>query len=78
MQCVCMMRVYDCEKERESVCLTSVVDSGDGVSIEHAVEEGIGVFRELRDDKDRGGSNIHHKAQYSTHTHTRSKTRVVA
>lgn len=34
--------------------LTFVVDSGDGVSIEHAVEEGIGVFRKLRDDKDRG------------------------
>lgn len=29
-----------------------VVNSGDGVSIEHAVEEGVGVFRELYEDGD--------------------------
>lgn len=45
---------YITQSDRDSVCLTFVVDSGDGVSIEHAVEEGIGVFRELRDNKDRG------------------------
>ncbi len=72
--CVC---VYVCVSERES--LTSVVDSGDGVSIEHAVEEGVGVFRELRDDKERGGLNIHHKPQYTqtrTHTHTHTHNAV--
>lgn len=49
--------------------LTSVVDSGDGISIEHAVEEGVGVFRELRDDRESEGSRIYHKPQYNTHTH---------
>lgn len=35
--CLCV-----CEGERDGrECLTSVVDSGDGVSIEHAVEEGV-------------------------------------
>ena len=53
------------------VYLTSVVDSGDGVSIEHAVEEGVGVLRELRDVRERKkGSNIHHKPLHKTHTHT--------
>ncbi len=41
--CLCVREI-----QRESVfCLTSVVDSRDGVSIEHSVEEGVGVFREL-------------------------------
>lgn len=40
--------------EKNTLCLTSVVDSGDGVSVEHAVEEGVGVFRELQDDKKTG------------------------
>lgn len=41
------------EDSRERVSLTSVVDSGDGVSVEHTVEEGIGVFRELWEETDR-------------------------
>lgn len=53
------------ERERE-LSLTSVVDSGDGVSIEHAVEEGVGVFRELRDDRESAGSRT------VQHTHTQN------
>ena len=64
------------------VCLTSVVDSGDGVSIEHAVEEGVGVFRELRDVRERG---VKYSSQYSpqasthahTHTHTHTHTQTM-
>lgn len=35
------------ERKRERGSLTSVVDSGDGVSVQHPVEEGVRVFREL-------------------------------
>lgn len=57
------------ERERALFSLTSVGDSGDGISIEHSVEEGVGVFRELRDDRESEESRIYHKPQYNTHTH---------
>lgn len=39
--CICVCQV-------KTVHLTFVVNSGDGVSIEHTVEEGVGIFRELK------------------------------
>ena len=30
--------------------LTFVVDSGDGVSVQHSIKENIGVLRQLRDE----------------------------
>lgn len=33
-----------------------VVNSGDGVSIEHTVEEGVGIFRELYEDGNNSNS----------------------
>lgn len=59
-------------KERHSLWLTSVVDSCDGVSVEHAVEEGVGVFRELEDDKKRGIKYSSQTAAQRTHIHTRT------
>lgn len=68
-QFVCL-KINKMEKGKNTCGLTSVVDSGDGVSVEHAVEEGVGVFRELQDDKEGGrGSNIHQKPPRKTHTH---------
>lgn len=77
---------YICVKERHSLWLTSVVDSCDGVSVEHAVEEGVGVFRELEDDKKRGikyssqtatqRTHIHARTHPYTHTEKRRKTHV--
>lgn len=61
-------------KERHSLWLTSVVDSCDGVSVEHAVEEGVGIFRELEDDKKRGIKYSSQTAAQCTHTRTHPYT----
>lgn len=69
--------IYVVCEGKNTFCLTSVVDSRDGVSVEHAVEEGVGVLRELQDDKKRGikyssqtGEQKHARTRASTHART--------
>lgn len=63
-----------CVRGKNTFCLTSVVDSRDGVSVEHAVEEGVGVLRELQDDKKRGIKYSSQTAEQNTHAHVRAHT----
>jgi len=61
-----------CVCQTNSVFLTFVVNSGDGVSIEHAVEERIGGFRELKDN--RGKDQVLITNQQVQHTLTDIQT----